>query len=249
MTAKGFIVFMAGDEDRNSYNHLDSGPRELGIMLLRWLRGESRQRDRLRTAVTRQQAVSNEDGPPAPEEVPGTADSHDVGHSARRPTEPAGHAQAAFTPSSAAAQFDEWTFGAILTVLRELPPETRYGKATLALKAARLLPGASRYFCGGLPVLLGLLGVLDTAEHPGLATRFTACRERDQRPGTRVEVQAPLAWWDSSIGVNEAALAELFPSLGCSSVDLAARPEPGPPLAATVTGALAKLRVAKPVRG
>jgi hypothetical protein len=56
------------------------------------------------------------------------------------------------------------------------------------------------------------------------------------------EPQAPLAWWDSSAGVNETALAALFPGVDTSPADLAGRPEPDPPLAGTVTGALAKLR-------
>lgn len=64
MTTKGFIIFIADDEDKNSYNHLDSGPHELGIKLLRWLRDASKHPDRLRAAITRLQAVSDEDGPP-----------------------------------------------------------------------------------------------------------------------------------------------------------------------------------------
>jgi len=70
MTTKGFIVFVADAEDKNSYNHLDSGPHELGIRLLCWLRDQSRQPDRLRAAITRLRAVSDDDGPPpAIEEV------------------------------------------------------------------------------------------------------------------------------------------------------------------------------------
>jgi hypothetical protein len=142
--------------------------------------------------------------------------------------------------------YDKWIFRAVLTVLRELPPKTRYSKAIPELKKAGLLPSTSRYVYGNLLEVLGLLGVLDTAEHPGMATRFTTYRERDQRPSARVEVQAPLAWWDSSVGVNEATVKMLFSGLDTSSVDLAARPEPDPPLRGTVTGALAKLRVPKP---
>jgi hypothetical protein len=70
MTTKGFIIFIADDEDKNSYNHCDSGPRELGIKLLHWLRDEAKQPDRLHAAITRLKAVSDEDGPPpTPEEV------------------------------------------------------------------------------------------------------------------------------------------------------------------------------------
>jgi len=64
MTTKGFIVFIADNEDKNSYNHLDSGPDMLGIKLLHWLRDQSNQPDELRAAITRLQAVSDEDGPP-----------------------------------------------------------------------------------------------------------------------------------------------------------------------------------------
>lgn len=138
--------------------------------------------------------------------------------------------------------YDRWTFRAVLTVLRRLPPKTRYSKAVLALKQARLLPSTSPYAYRSVLEVLALMGVLDTPGHPGMAARFTTYRERDRRPRGNTEVQAPLAWWDSSAGVNETALAALFPGVDTSPADLAGRPEPDPPLAGTVTGALAKLR-------
>lgn len=69
--------------------------------------------------------------------------------------------------------------------------------------------------------------------------------KRDERPNVRVEVQAPLAWWDSSVGINETALKKIFPEMDCSSVDLTDRPVPIPPLGETVTGQFEKKRRSK----
>ncbi len=83
---------------------------------------------------------------------------------------------------------------------------------------------------------------MDTPKHPGMAVRFTTYQERDIRPSVQVEVQASLAWWDSSIGINETALEKIFGDMDCSSVSLEDRPEPSPPLSQTVTGGLSRQR-------
>jgi len=63
MSTNGFISFIADGEARNAYNHWDSGPYELGIKVLHWLRPATAQPDQLTAAITRLQVVSN-DGPP-----------------------------------------------------------------------------------------------------------------------------------------------------------------------------------------
>lgn len=139
-------------------------------------------------------------------------------------------------------EYDRWTFRAILTVLRCLPPKTRYGKARDALYKEKLLPTKNKWAYGSLLEALGLIGLLDTSEHPGMATAFTTYAQRDQRPNARVEVQAPLAWWDSSIGLNKHVLKTVFAGFDIASVSLARRPTPAPPLAETTTGGLEKMR-------
>ena len=143
-------------------------------------------------------------------------------------------------------EYDRWTFRAILTVLRGLPPGTRYAKARDALHREKLLPTKNKWAYGSLLETMGLIGLLDTQEHPGMATTFTTYRQRDERPDVRVEVQAPLAWWDSSCGVNEAVLKNVFSEFDCSSVSLDTRPDPVPPLVETTTGGLEKMRVPRP---
>jgi hypothetical protein len=132
--------------------------------------------------------------------------------------------------------------GAILAVIRSLPSGTRYSAAAKAIKSAGILQGAQ-----GLPgkVLedLALIGVLAPETHPGMWERFTTYRERDRRPSVRVEVQAPLAWWDTSVGdhgVRTEVFEAVFGSLDVPAVDLdAPRPVPSPAPKGTLMGGLA----------
>lgn len=136
----------------------------------------------------------------------------------------------------APTEYDRWTLRAVLTVLRNLPPKTRYSKAADALKKAQLLPSKKIYVYRDLLEMLALTGILDTPEQPGMVTAFTSYAERDKRPNTRVEVQAPLAWWDSSFGINEQNLSRIFSEFNCNDVSLEHRPEPNPPANETVIG-------------
>ncbi|MFX3646409.1 MAG: hypothetical protein ACE3K2_02905 [Paenibacillus sp.] len=139
-------------------------------------------------------------------------------------------------------EYDRWTFRAVLTVLRELPPKTRYSKAAAALKKQRLLPTQKEYAYRDLLETLALMGILDTPEHPGMITEFTSYIQRDERPNVRVEVQAPLAWWDSSVGINENNLNKIFHDFDLSNISLADKPEESPPVKETILGALEKMR-------
>lgn len=162
--------------------------------------------------------------------------------------EPVGHVlalreMATMDEKPTPTDYDCWTFRAILTVLRNLPPKTRYSKAREALEKENLLPTKNKWVYNTLLETLGLIGLLDTKDHPGMATSFTSYVQRELRPNTRVEPQAPLAWWDSSIGINEKVLQQLFSAFDCSSVSLSDRPEQQPPRDKTVTGALDKKRL------
>lgn len=141
--------------------------------------------------------------------------------------------------------YDRWTFCAILTVLRSLPPKTRYSKAAQAIKKERLLPTRSEYAYRDLLETLALIGILDTEDYPGMATEFTTYVKRDQRPNIRVEVQAPLAWWDSSIGINERVLAQLFEGFDLTDISIEERPEQDPDVKETVVGAFEHKRAAR----
>jgi hypothetical protein len=76
-----------------------------------------------------------------------------------------------------------------------------------------------------------------------MVSAFTTYRERDRRPNVRVEVQAPLAWWDSSYGLRRDVFDKVFGHLRLDKTDCSGeRPPAEPPLAETVTGALARRR-------
>lgn len=138
--------------------------------------------------------------------------------------------------------YDVWTFRAVLAVIRSMPPHARYSKVRDALWKEKLLPTSKKWVYGKLLETLSFLGILDTEEYPGMAVSFTPYWKREERPNVRVEVQAPLAWWDSSIGIHEGVLEKIFPWIDISPVDLAKRPTPMPPLCRTVTGCLEQKR-------
>ncbi|MHA7965418.1 hypothetical protein ACX93W_14890 [Paenibacillus sp. CAU 1782] len=133
--------------------------------------------------------------------------------------------------------YDRYTFRALLTAIRSLPPQMRYSKAAPALKKIGLLPTGKEYGYRDLLENMGLIGLLDTEEYPGMSTAFTSYQKRDERPSIRVEIQAPLAWWDSSIGLNEATLSRLFNGFELSDVSIAEKPIPEPAAKETVAGA------------
>jgi hypothetical protein len=115
---------------------------------------------------------------------------------------------------------DVWVLFQLFDCMSALPPGSRYSKARTAIRSADVLQSNSEARCESVLEALAFVGVLANAEHPGLFTRFTTAVERDQRPNTRVEVPAPLAWWSSDDGVNSEMVEELFGHL--------ARPEVRP---------------------
>lgn len=67
MSTNGFVIFIADGQSKKSYNHWDSGPRDLGIKVLGWLRSSTSTPDRARSLfqrITRLQVVSDEDALP-----------------------------------------------------------------------------------------------------------------------------------------------------------------------------------------
>jgi len=137
--------------------------------------------------------------------------------------------------------YDRWALGAIVAVLRGLPDGTRHAAAGKAIAAAKILRGPRTP--GRVLEDLALIGVLAPADRPGLAERFTSYVERDLRPSGRVEVQAPLAWWSTSVGdhgVRRDVWDQLFVGLEIPEVDLdGPRPTPTPTAKETLDGALA----------
>jgi hypothetical protein len=145
-------------------------------------------------------------------------------------------------PRPEPTDYDVWALQALLTTLRALPPRTRPSKARDALKRTQVLPTTSAWAYQSVLEELAVVGVVATAERPGMVERWTTYAERDQRPSVRVEVQAPLAWWDSDHGLREEVVERVFGHLGTAAVDLdGPRPTPTPDRAATATVAIPAL--------
>lgn len=123
-----------------------------------------------------------------------------------------------------------------------MPSNIRYSKVRDALHKEKLLPTNQKWVYGKLLEAFAFIGILDTKDYPGMATKFTTYKKRDERPRIGSEVQAPLAWWNTSIGINEVTLEKIFSDVDCSSVDLTDRPTPEPALLETITGQLEKKR-------
>ncbi|MEV8608759.1 hypothetical protein AB0383_12630 [Amycolatopsis sp. NPDC051373] len=113
-------------------------------------------------------------------------------------------------PRPVPSEHDRWVLRAMLTVLRTLPDGKGYGAARTELKRHRLLDTTAVHAYGSVLEELALVGVVATAEHPGLVRRWSDYVERDQRPSDRVVVQAPPAWWRSSDGLREDVAREVF---------------------------------------
>jgi len=118
--------------------------------------------------------------------------------------------ESATPPLPAPQPYDVWVLHEILDVIRSLPATTRAGGAVQALRAAGLLPGADKWTYRSLLEDLAFVGVLQTADHPGMLTAFTTASERDRRPSSRVEVDAPLSFWRAADGVTESLVRRLF---------------------------------------
>ena len=69
MGTSGYISFIAGSQAKNAYSHYDSGPDDLGLTMLHWIRAASASPESLRTAISGLKVVSDDDGEPAVEEV------------------------------------------------------------------------------------------------------------------------------------------------------------------------------------
>lgn len=138
-------------------------------------------------------------------------------------------------------EYDRWSLGAIRAVIQAQPPGTRYSTVAKSIRDQKILRGTR----AAVSVLedLALAGVLAGGDYPGLAESFTSYVYRDRRPSVRVEVQAPLAWWGTSIGdrgIRTEIFDLIFGHLAIPEVDLeAARPQPSVELKKSIDGGLA----------
>lgn len=115
------------------------------------------------------------------------------------------------------SQDDLSVFKNILSLIRQAPAGKSFSYIRDQLKKAKLFANPSVYVISGILENMALMGLLDTEDHPGLWESFTTYIERDSRPSVRIEVQAPLAWWTTTEGLNEAHLAAIFPAYDFSA--------------------------------
>jgi hypothetical protein len=97
----------------------------------------------------------------------------------------------------------------LIEQLRRLPGETT---AALAVPYLKMLKGnkAEREILIGI---LGVCGILGTAEHPGYARSFVRSCDREL-PGRRfVDQNYPACWWTAADGINTDALETFLPQL------------------------------------
>jgi hypothetical protein len=108
---------------------------------------------------------------------------------------------------------DEATFRMILAAIRAAP------ETATAPYLQKVLPKQFRSSKNERDVvtdILGLCGILSTAEHPGFLQRYTPARDRVLPPWRFVERAYPACWWRGKSGVNEAAAKLVFSSTGSS---------------------------------
>lgn len=98
---------------------------------------------------------------------------------------------------------------AVLETLRGLPIETTVAQAPSHL---RLIKG-NKAERSVLMDILGICGILDTADHRGYAEAFVPFADRRLPPYRFVDSAYPACWWQAAAGINLRAVNEILPTL------------------------------------
>jgi hypothetical protein len=110
-------------------------------------------------------------------------------------------------PRVAPTTADLVIFKNVLKAIEAAPPKTSSAALEKHLAKTFKSSKADRDVAVGI---LGLCGILATADHPGYTHRFVAWSEREQ-PGRRfVDMAYPACWWERSDGINREALSYWF---------------------------------------
>lgn len=96
----------------------------------------------------------------------------------------------------------------LLAAIAELPPTKKAGGYRDLLVKKKIIP-CNRYEISSLIDILGLCGVLSTAEHPCPEVEFRGYAGIDP-PEARSDIAYPVCWWRASDGVNEARFRRVF---------------------------------------
>ena len=90
----------------------------------------------------------------------------------------------------------------------ELEPRKRAGAYRDLLVKKKIIP-CNRYEIDSLIDILGLCGILSTAEHPCPDVEFRGSLGIDP-PEIRSDIAYPACWWRAGNGVNEARFRKVF---------------------------------------
>ena len=97
----------------------------------------------------------------------------------------------------------------IIAQLRDLPPDTTAARAVTHLKMVKGNKAERDTLMG----ILGVCGILQTADHPGYTASFVNACDRTL-PGRRyVDQEYPACWWTAGDGINNEALTIFLPEL------------------------------------
>lgn len=96
----------------------------------------------------------------------------------------------------------------ILRAMDELEPRRKAGAYRDLLVKKKIIP-CNRYEISSLIDILGLCGILSTAEHPCPEVEFRGYLGIDP-PELRSDIAYPVCWWRASDGVNEERFRKVF---------------------------------------
>jgi hypothetical protein len=97
----------------------------------------------------------------------------------------------------------------LLDCLRQLPARTTAAQAVPQLKMIKGNKAQREIILD----ILGVTGILRTAEHPGYADAFIPKIQRSEPPLRFVFRHYPISWWTAADGVNLPALQQFLPQL------------------------------------
>lgn len=96
----------------------------------------------------------------------------------------------------------------ILQTIAELEPQRKAGAYRDLLVKKKIIP-ANKYEISSLIDILGLCGILSTAEHPCPDVEFRGANGIDP-PEIRSDIAYPVNWWRAENGVNEERFYKVF---------------------------------------
>lgn len=111
-------------------------------------------------------------------------------------------------PKVTPTEIDRAMFREILYTITELEPRKKAGAYRSLLVKKKIIPG-NQYEISSLIDILGLCGILSTAEHPCPEVEFRGRLGIDP-PEIRSDIAYPVCWWRAENGVNESRFFTVF---------------------------------------